>query len=330
MTWSTLGEVSADAAQIEALVDATPLIDRWCSGPDWFLPAHEAFSERATPLTWSEPGTGAVLFSRTPMEDGGILVAGLEPMWGFTSPLIGPDLPTLAEFAAEQLRDVDPWDICVIAGLPLDETLARAMAKPFSALGQVQAVYGIVRQVADVSGGHEQWFDSRSAKFRKAIRQSERRAQAAGVTFVDVSADPAVYQRCVAVEGTSWKGMSEDGITSPGMHRFYELMTERLQRQGRLRATIAMSGGEDIGFIFGGIRNQRYRGLQLSFAEKARPLSISHLLQHHTLQRIIDEGVQTYDMGMDMEYKQRWATHEEPSMSLIIHRSSAKRRGRFG
>lgn len=330
MTWSSLGEVDADTARIESLVDATPHIDPWCSGPDWFLPAHEAFSEGATPLTWSEPGTGAVLLSQLRMDDGAVLVAGLEPMWGFTSPLIGPHLPDLAELAAEQLRHVTEWDICAIAGLPLSEDLARSMAKPFAVLGQVQAVYGIVRQVADVSTGHDAWFEARSAKFRKAVRQAEKRANEAGVSFVDVSSDPEVYRRCVAIESTSWKGMSDDGITSPGMQRFYEVMTERLQRQGRLRATIARLHDADIGFIFGGVRNQRYRGLQLSFTEAARPLSVSHLLQNHTIRSLIDEGIHTYDMGMDMEYKQRWATHQEPSMSLIIHRSPSRRRGRFG
>lgn len=330
MTWSSLGEVDAASAHIEQLVDLTPRIDPWCSGPDWFVSAHEAFSEDATPLTWSEAGTGAVLLSSTRMEDGAVLVTGLEPMWGFTSPFVGPDLPDLAELATEHLRGIDGWDICVIAGLPLDEDLARFMAQPFASLGQVQAVYGIIRQVADVATGHDAWFGARSAKFRKTLRQSEKRAQEAGIVFVDISEDSDAYGRCVDIEGTSWKGMSEDGITSPGMHRFYEVMTERLQRQGRFRATVASIDGQDVGFIFGGIRNGRYRGLQLSFAEAARPLSISHLLQHHTVQAVIDEGVHTYDMGMEMEYKQRWATHQEPSMSLIIHRAPSKRRGRFG
>lgn len=328
--WSSLDELDADTAAIESLVDSTPLVDRWCSGPDWFLPAHRAFSEGAEPLTWFEDGTGAVLLCQAEMEDGAVFIAGLEPLWGFASPLLGPDLPSLAAFAAEHLRHVSDWDVCAIAGLPLSETLAREMAQPFSALGQVQAVYGIVRQVADLANGHERWFATRSAKFRKSLRQSERQAQRVGITFADVSNDPNVYRRCVAIERTSWKGLTGDGITSPGMFRFYELMADRLQRTDRLRATVAQLEGVDVGFIFGGVRDQRYRGLQLSFTEGARHLSVSHLLQHHTIQQLIDEGVHTYDMGMDMEYKQRWATHEQPSMSLIIHRASSRKRSRFG
>jgi len=330
MAWSSLGDVDADAAHLEALVDETPGVDHWCSGPDWVLPAHAAFSEGTSPLLWSESGTGAALLGVTRMEDGARLVAGLEPMWGFASPLLGPDLVDLAEFVSEHLRVFDGWDVGMISGLPLSEELAIAMAGPFSTLGEVRAVYGIVRQVADLHHGYDSWFAERSARFRKALRQAERQAERVGVRFVDISDHPDAYRRCVAIEQASWKGMTEDGITSPGMHHFYELMTERLQRAGRFRATVAQLDGVDVGFIFGGIRNQRYRGLQLSFVEHARALSVSHLLQHHTIVRLLDEGVDTYDMGMDMEYKQRWATHTEPSMSLIVHRSASGRRRRIG
>lgn len=330
MAWSSLGDVDADAAHLEALVDLTPGVDPWCSGPDWVLPAHAAFSEESTPLLWAERDTGAALLSVSRMEDGAHLVAGLEPLWGFASPLLGPNLPHLGEFVCEHLRGFDRWDVCMFSGLPLSEDLARAMARPFSSLGEVRAVYGIVRQVADLRPGYETWFSGRSAKFRKALRQAERRARAVGIEFVDISDDPRAYRRCVDVETASWKGMTDDGIVGPNMHRFYEVMTERLQRTGRFRATIATLDGADVGFVFGGVRNRRYRGLQLSFAEEARHLSVSHLLQLHTIKQLLDEGIDTYDMGMDMEYKQRWATHSEPSMSLIVHRPAPGRRRRIG
>jgi len=321
MAWQSIDELDEDTRRIEALVDITPGIDPWCSGPDWFLPAHDAFADRTTPLLWSEEGTGAVLLAESLSFEGIPIVAGLEPMWGFTSPLVGPNLPDLAELAAEHVADIDLWQFCILSGLPLSSELATAMAQPFRALGKVQATHGIVRQVADLGSGYDAWFGARSARFRKLIRQSERQASAAGVRFSDVSDDPEAYRRCHAIEIQSWKGLGNDGITSPEMHRFYELMTKRLQRTGRFRATIAQLGDQDIGFIFGGVRNGRYRGLQLSFIEPARHLSVSHLLQHHTIKALVAEGVHTYDLGMDMDYKRRWADRSEPSMSLIVQRS---------
>ena len=222
------------------------------------------------------------------------------------------------------------WDLIVIGGLPLSTDLARELAQPLLSLGEVQATYGIVRQVADLRGGHDEWFGNRSARFRKSLRQADRRASEAQLRLVDVSSDPDAYRRCVRIEERSWKGQIEDGITGPGMHQFFVVMTLRLKQQGRFRATVAMIGDIDVGFFFGGVRNRRYRGLQLSFVESARPLSVSHLLQHHTIRQLVTEGVHTYDLGMDMDYKQRWADRTEPSMSLIVRRPSIRARRRIG
>jgi CelD/BcsL family acetyltransferase involved in cellulose biosynthesis len=329
MAWQSLDELDEDSPRIEALVDTTPGIDPWCSGPDWFLPAHDAFADNATPMLWSEPGTGAVLLAES-LSPGGIpIIAGLEPMWGFTSPLLGPNLPDLAELACEHAAGVESWQFCILSGLPLSRNLATAMAQPFSALGDVRATHGIVRQIADLGSGHDTWFAARSARFRKLIRQSERQANTAGVRFSDVSADPEAYGRCLAIERQSWKGLGNDGITSPEMGNFYDAMTARLQRTGRFRATIAQLGDQDIGFIFGGVRNDRYRGLQLSYIESVHHLSVSHLLQYHTIKALVAEGVHTYDLGMDMEYKRRWADRTEPSMSLIVQRSGPRGRQRI-
>lgn len=331
MNWPSIDSLDDDHDRLEVLVDQTPGIDPWCSGPDWFLPAHEAFADTTfdgpvTPRLWSESGVGAVILGQARLADGTSIVAGLEPLWGFASPLLGPDLADLAELAADHLMAIDDWQVVVLGGLPLSPALAERLARPFRSAGSVKATYGIVRQVADLSDGYDGWFSARSPRFRKSIRQAGRKASGEGIRFVDTSNDPDAYRRCVAIETASWKGYLDDGITGPGMHRFYELMTHRLQRQQRFRATVAVLDDQDVGFIFGGVRNGRYRGLQLSFAESVRHLSVSHLLQHHTIEHLSEEGIHTYDMGMDMEYKRRWADRDEPSMSLIVQRAGIRGR----
>lgn len=335
MSWPSISALDADRRLIEDLVDHTPDIDPWCSGPDWVVPAHQAFSEAVydgpvRPLLWSEPGTGAVLLGMAETPTGESIVSGLEPMWGFASPLLGPDLFDLGELAAERLSTIDSWQFVIIGGLPLSSDLAARLAAPFRSLGDVQATYGIVRQVADLSAGHDAWFAARSPRFRRSIHKAHRTATDNGVRFIDVSDDPNAFARCVEIERSSWKGRIDDGITSPGMHRFYEIMSDRLQDASRFRATIAAVDDQDVGFIFGGVRNGRYRGLQLSFVESARHLSISHLLQHHTIRLLERDGVHTYDMGMDMEYKQRWADRSEASMSLVVRSRTTRRRRSVG
>lgn len=335
MNWPSIDALDDDRHRLEALADQTPGIDPWCSGPDWVLPAQQAFAASTfdspvVPRLWSETGTGAVILGQATIADGTSIVTGLEPLWGFASPLLGPDLTDLTELAAEHLAHIDDWDVVLLGGLPLSPRLAEKLSHSFRHLGDVQATYGIVRQVADLVDGYDRWFSGRSARFRKSIRQGHRKASAAGVRFVDISTDPAAYLRCVAVEAESWKGHIDDGITGPGMRRFYEAMTLRLQEEQRFRATMAVLDGQDIGFIFGGVRNGRYRGLQLSFTEAVRHLSVSNLLQDHTIGRLTEEGVHTYDMGMDMEYKRRWADRAEPSMSLVVRRGGNRGLRRIG
>jgi Acetyltransferase (GNAT) domain len=74
-----------------------------------------------------------------------------------------------------------------------------------------------------------------------------------------------------------------------------------------IRLSVARLDGADVGFILGGVIDGRYRGLQLSFAQSVRALSIGNLLQLHEIRSLCSEGVHTYDLGMDMEYKRAWS-----------------------
>ena len=80
MSWPSISALDADSRAVEDLVDQTPDIDPWCSGPDWVLSAHEAFAESVydgpvRPLLWSEPGTGAVLLGMAETPDGNSIVS---------------------------------------------------------------------------------------------------------------------------------------------------------------------------------------------------------------------------------------------------------------
>jgi CelD/BcsL family acetyltransferase involved in cellulose biosynthesis len=88
-----------------------------------------------------------------------------------------------------------------------------------------------------------------------------------------------------------------------------------------LRISVAQLDGADVGYILGGVRNGRYRGLQLSYVESAQHLSVSHLLQLSEIKQLCENGVDTYDMGMDMEYKRRWSDQEETSVVLVLDRT---------
>lgn len=323
----TVAEVQAKSREIEAALEATNEIDRWCSGPDWVLPVHQGFAPEAPTLlleTSAAATPGFALLARYHLADGRRMLAGLEPLWGFASPLIGSDIGVLASSLAAHLTADDEWEVLVLPGMPMPKTstaFTAEVVRALGTLGEVRIGDGMTRLVVDLTDGYDEWLARRSRTFRRNLRRAAERAAREGVTYESVSDEDGVFDRLLAVEKRSWKGADDSGITSPEMRATYAAMTERLASQGRLRAHVARCGGSDIGYIVGGVRAGRYRGLQLSFVQEAESLSVGHLLQSHQLQLLVaNDEATTYDLGMDFEYKRRWADRTVTSFTVVIER----------
>jgi CelD/BcsL family acetyltransferase involved in cellulose biosynthesis len=317
----SLAEVDARSDEVEDLVDRTPGADRWCSAPDWVLPAHQAFAPGTEPLVLAGRGSMACL-ARYETADGVPLLAGLEPLWGFACPLLGPDPGrSAAQLAAALARDPD-WHAVALGGLPPDRAVLRAIADGLRTLGPARLGEGIVRQVADLDADVEGFWARRGSYLRRNVRRARRHAERVGLEVCDVSDQPDLHDRVVRIEQRSWKGRTGDGLASPEMAEFYRLQLGRLRRHGRVRALVARLDGVDVGFIVGGCRAGTYRGLQLSYAEEVRHLSVGHLLQAAELDRLAAEGVGTYDLGMDLDYKRAWADRAVASLTLLVVRGS--------
>ncbi len=324
-----LGELDARSDEWEALVDASSGIDPWCSGPDWVIPVHRGFGNETDPTLLDCGTAGWAMLARYEDEESNGLLSGLEPMWGFACPIIGPEPAVVAQHLCRYLKGRADWDRVILPGFPRDAELARTVGMQLIGLGRVGLAEGIVRQQADLSEGFETWWERRPAKLRRNLRNARRRGEEAGLHIIEPALDDTLFHRVLAIEHRSWKGKEESGITSPEMSTFYEAMLGRLATAGRLRAHVAtLDPGDpaaDVGFIIGGVRGERYRGLQLSYTDEAAALSVSHLLQLHQIEALTsaerDDEVMLYDLGMDMDYKRRWADEDDATLILVIDRT---------
>lgn len=331
----SLEDLDAISTDVEGAVDATPGIDYWCSGPDWTIPVATGFAPEAERfLLTNGERTGFALFAVYHTAEGVPLVSGLEPLWGFGSPIFGQpafDGPghSFADEAAAALRRRPDWQVLYLPGMPMvtedgdpaHRRVTLGIATALSTLGGLKLGEGITRQIADVADGYEGWLARRSPGFRRNLRQATTKAEATGLTIIDASADPDLFGRIMTVEYQSWKGQEGSGITSPEMSTMYRLMLNRLRERDRLLAYVAQLDGRDVGYILGGIRRRRYRGLQLSYTEEVSKLSVGNLLQLHQLKELDRLGLaDSYDLGMDFEYKRRWADRTETSLALIVDR----------
>ncbi len=326
----TIDELDNRSVAFESAVDATPAIDHWCSGPDWQLPVTIAFAPRAEHLLLAtDDDDGFALLAKYYGEGRQPMFGGIEPLWGFGTPIVGADVQRVATEAAVVLADRPDWTTLFLAGMPLaaddprkpDPTVTLGVAFAFSTLGQVGFAEGITRQIIDLVDGYGPWLARRSARFRRNLRQAGSRARSAGLAIEDGSNDPGLFDRLMAIEHRSWKGQEGSGITTDEMSTMYRLMIDRLQARQRLQVHIATLDGRDVGYILGGIRARRYRGLQLSYTDEAGHLSVGNLLQDHQLQLLDHHDLaDRYDLGMDFDYKRRWADRPETSLTLVVNR----------
>lgn len=313
-----LATVVAARDEWDRAVDCTDGVDRWSSGSDWAFAAHATWGQGPELILRNESGIGC--FGRI-AADGADALVGLDPVWAFSSPIIGHDPASFAPAVADELHHETDWDLIFLTGMVAGSSLDSACIQAFGRRHQLFAGPSAMRLVADVSD-IEWWWAERGDKFRRNIRRARRNAAAHGLV-IDVIDDNDVallMTRLMAVEAGSWKGQEASGLLGGEMADFYTSMAVPLQLNGRLRAAVAVLDGVDVGFILGAVRGTTYRGLQVSFTAGFESLSIGHLLQDHEIHRVASSGVARYDLGMEMPYKYHWASSTEETRTVIVRR----------
>jgi CelD/BcsL family acetyltransferase involved in cellulose biosynthesis len=262
----------------------------------------------------------AVALAEAPLRGGGLALCGLDPVWGYARPVVGPD-PVTCAGALVDVLDRARWHAAVVTGIRPGGAFGAELVARLARSHRLQRQGGMACQVVSLADGIDAWLTRRSARFRKNLRQAARRAEAAGLTVELVRGGGAeLVDRAIAVERRSWKGRRGSGLVDPGFARFYRHMARRLAPTGRLRAGFARADGTDVAYILGAVRGADYRGLQLSFDEGWAPWSLGNVLQLAQMTALVAEGVTRYDLGMEMAYKRSWADESTASETLVVLR----------
>ena len=187
---------------------------------------------------------------------------------------------------------------------------------------QVRIGSSMKRHCASLEGGVDGFVSRRSRKFRANLRRAQRRADGVGLTFENADgARPAeVYERMLRIEVESWKGLNGVGIDTGRMRSFYARMVQRLSAAGAMRVTFAQVEGQDAAYILGGVFGETFRGLQFSYLERHRDLSLGNLLQLAMIERLFEQGISNYDLGSDIDYKKKWGESGLKTQTMVIFR----------
>ena len=295
---------------------------QYCSSSGWIIPARAAFNPKSTGWIFSQSDCFTVL-CRSMHEQGFWVLTPLESLWGLSCPLVGEPQASVSLLLSKLARYREDWRFTLLTGIAPGGGLAKEILASLATRFRCRVQHGTPRFVANLEGGVEKYLGRRTANFRRAIRKSQRYAEGLGIKYEHLHktslAEPRTYQRILSVEAKSWKGIEGVGITESPMRDFYELMLKKPETNYELRVSFAKLEGEDVGYVLGAVFNQTYRGLQFSYVDSVRSLSIGSLLQMMEIERLCNDGVLSYDLGgTGVDYKRRWSDEIVPSLAVVV------------
>ena len=297
--------------------------DPLCSRSEWVLSFHEAFNPERT-LHLRATDRSLVTLASWEHEDYGTILEPLESHWLFSNPLLGAHAIELLRSLLSENKDHLNNALLVLSGLEMGTPFLNSVVKTFERTHTIRHLRSTIFRSASLTDGPDGFLSRRSPKFRNNLRRATRLAQERGVQFKSVTplsipeADHA-YDRMLAIEQQSWKGIEKCGMAESPSREFYRLIFRRLACAGLARTIFATADDKDIGFVMGGIDGTNYRGQQFSFIHEWGRESIGNLLQWEQIRRLCTEGIQRYDMGSVLEYKVRWTELETQTESIVLH-----------
>jgi CelD/BcsL family acetyltransferase involved in cellulose biosynthesis len=303
--------------------------DPFCSSDFWQLSFCETLAQQAIP-TVEEAAGNIIAFSQLWFKGTLRMLLPLETDWCFGCPLLGRNAPELlAETIAYIRRQCGDFvfpDIAVSAVRP-NSALLRELHAHLRRTHDFFLYSRGAQCSASLEGGLDGFLSRRSGNFRQKIKKSFRLARERGVEFERVlpltpEEAKGTFDRLIAVELTSWKGLGHCGMAESPIRNFYEAMLRRLAEHGAGRVIFAKHEGADIGFIFGGKVGGIYRGQQFSYADDWKRHSIGNLMQIEKIRWLCEEGAERYDMGPivgpKMEYKKLWTEMDHPIQTWML------------
>ena len=309
--WNELADFSED------------LVDPFSCTPQWQIPFHEVFMPNRRLLVHRSDDSLVSLAEKN-LGNQEIIITPIEANWLFGTPLLGK---SPVDLLSEVIKSTRPRDIYIrrrlfISGIALGGKLQKELWKNYGDDFNMQSYSTEIMCRASLEGGVDGYMSRRSANHRRSLKKQIKRAQHKGIYFERKSPDnpdaaSEIFNRMLNVELSSWKAKIKRGMEQPRPRRFYHAMLQRLTQTQDARVIFARHNENDIGYIFGGLAGNVYRGQQFSFANDWKKYSVGNLLQYQTIKWLCEEGMSRYDMGPDMPYKHHW-TEQFPKINTVM------------
>ncbi len=320
----SLDEFEALSADYDAVAATAPDVDGFCSSSTWVLSAHHAFGGER-PVWIQRFAAGFVVFALGVVPGFGVVLEPLESVWGLACPFVGRDIAALLDAYLGACRSIGIGvPRMLVGGVREGSPSARALRRWLDRQALLLRLPSTQVTRACLEGGMEGFLGRRSRKFRANLRRASRAAGRLGIAFQRVppfrtlSEALATYRRVLQVELRSHKGRVGSGLMDAGMAAFYRRMLEHAWDLEDWRFLFARHQDRDVGFLFGVVKGDAFRGLQASFDARYADVSLGSLLHLRTIELLCQEGVRWYDMGVSAPYKERWGESTVSYLEWVV------------
>lgn len=252
--------------------------------------------------------------------------------WGTFYGPIGPNPTATLLVGMRHLRESPrDWDLVDLrwtdaAGVDNGRT-ARALRS--QGFGAHQAPW-VSTAVVNLAEGWDDYFTSRTSKWRTNYRRNERRLQDAGhVEHIHYrpqgaacgDGDPRwdLYDACEEVAGRSWQGASRDGTTlsHESVRPFLRDAHERAAAKGMVDLHLLNLDGRPIAFAYNYHRDGSVFGLRSGFDASGAPDGAGNVMYMRAIRGCAELGDTRYELGPgSFAAKRHILTHTETSYRL--------------
>lgn len=309
---------------------ATEQADPFCCGPVWNI-AYQRAINPGRRVFYAHSADSALVLSESLTSGGEPVLVPLEDSWLYGQPLLGDNAPELLSDSMPEL--LAPYcssvPLILVSGIIKSSTFAARLFMRYSGDYHFYRHARMAQCSASLRGGVDGWLSRRSANCRAKLKKARKLALATGIEFERHRPAPEeaapVYARMLAVEEKSWKGIGHCGMTEQPSADFYAEMIKLLAASNDALVIFARLDGEDIGFIFGGLAGDYYRGQQFSYSQEHSRFSPGNLMQFEQIRWLEELDIGRYDMGPAngprMEYKHHWTEQSQDFETWIMRKA---------
>lgn len=175
-------------------------------------------------------------------------------------------------------------------------------------------------------GSWQQLLASKSQKFRKGLKASRRRLEAAGrLEYETCTGDEErlqdLFLEYEQLEGRSWKARKGVGVSQSTEHlRFYLHLIHEFADESRFVFRCLRLDGRLIAATFGIVHGRTYHSLHIAHDAAWAKYSPGTLLESFELEECSGAGLDEYDfLGGFLTNKVRWATHSRRTVEVHLY-----------